>query len=91
MRMLFLCEIEEGGRISRVGVMSVPAGASGVMVQHSIAASQWNCDMFSSRNPELEVWCKKNYFDVEIVQETQLWAEDIDVCVSGCGMVRLDR
>lgn len=46
--------------------------------------------MFSSRNKELEVWCK-NYFDVEIVRETQLWPEDVDVCDNGCEMVRLDR
>ena len=35
----------------------------------SIVIMQWNCDHFSSKIPELEVWLRRNDVDVAVVQE----------------------
>ena len=69
----------------------VPLGDRTGGMPQSIVIMQWNCDHFSSKIPELEVWLQRNDVDVAVVQESKLRDEDGEVRVRGYEVLRRDR
>ncbi|MEL7520225.1 MAG: endonuclease/exonuclease/phosphatase family protein, partial [Cyanobacteria bacterium J06553_1] len=83
--------MRQEGEKEREGEAEAPLEDLGGGGPQSIIVAQWNCDHFSSKIPELEVWLRRNDVDVAVVQETKLREEDGEVRVRGYEVVRRDR